>query len=352
MSILRGEEMQNNYRFLKYFMGLIVIGLLIIFAQYFINGAGFNNSVGDISSFDTIEGDYRVHYIDNPFYDSEYMKSGSTYVATYVDYIDIDFNYHLGYSKNVDSLSNYVIDATIIASDPKTKDILWDSYRKELLKEEKEIKDEKDAFIQESIRIDYNEFNNFLKEYSNNNHINVDAYLSVKLNVKNKGLYEEKDLISNNVLELKIPLNKESFKIDVISENKEDSYHINDDNTNMRIKYLIIGGMIWVIIIGISAYLALSYRNDVIKEGKYHRQLKRILNTYDGIIVNVDKLPSLDKLNVAEVTEFEELVDAQNEVRSPINFKEDKRRGIAKFVLIKDDLAWVYILKEGDKRER
>ena len=83
----------------------------------------------------------------------------------------------------------------------------------------------------------------------------------------------------------------------------------------------------------------------------YERVLRKILITHDRIIVNVEKLPVLDGVSVVEVTDFDELLDAQGEVRLPINFKEDKKRKIAKFILISDNLAWVYTLREGDLNE-
>ena len=338
----------------KYIAGLILIATLVVVAQYFITNNTYIEIVDEVNYFDVPGADYRVHYIENEYYNSEYMESGQTYLASLVDYIDIDFDYHIGYSKVINATSAYDIKATIIATDPKTKNVIWNDYKKVLLpKKEVKYDDKKDAFIKESIRINYNEFNDFLKDYSNKNHINVDAYLSVVLSVKNKGKYEHLENInSDNSIEIKIPLNEVNFKIDKTIEAKKNNFVYKENNEDVRIRNLIIGGILWIVIIVLASILALSYRSYVINEGEYNRKLKKILATYDGIIVNVDKLPSLDKMNVAHVSEFEELVDAQNEVRLPINFKENKRKGIAKFVLIRNDLAWVYTLKEGKKSEK
>ena len=50
---------------------------------------------------------------------------------------------------------------------------------------------------------------------------------------------------------------------------------------------------------------------------------------------------------VIEVSSFSELKDAAMNVNMPINFKEERR--VAKFVVIKDNIAWIYYLKENEK---
>ena len=67
---------------------------------------------------------------------------------------------------------------------------------------------------------------------------------------------------------------------------------------------------------------------------------KKILKTYDGILVEVDSLPDLTKFNVIYVKSFDELIDAHSEIRRPINFIQKSSH--AKFLLINEGIAWVY----------
>ena len=82
------------------------------------------------------------------------------------------------------------------------------------------------------------------------------------------------------------------------------------------------------------------------KSGLYDKELKRILSTYDGIIVNVSSLPDLEKFNVIKVKSFDELLDAHSEVRLPINYYRQKNRST--FILVNDTMLWMYILKNVD----
>ena len=96
------------------------------------------------------------------------------------------------------------------------------------------------------------------------------------------------------------------------------------------------------------AFMVLMYRNDLQKESLYARTLKKLITTYDNILVSVQKLPDTKGLNIVNVTAFDDLVDAQSEVRLPINYMEDTKKKLTKFILIRNDMAWVYSLKEGD----
>ena len=66
--------------------------------------------------------------------------------------------------------------------------------------------------------------------------------------------------------------------------------------------------------------------------------------TYDEIIVNVSKIPNLEKLNVINVSKFEELLDAHGEIRLPINYCDSKEGGV--FTLINENIAYCYTLKK------
>ena len=77
----------------------------------------------------------------------------------------------------------------------------------------------------------------------------------------------------------------------------------------------------------------------------------RILNTYDGIIVNVKELPKTSDMKVITVSEFEELIDAHSEVRKPINFVELEKGKKSKFVLTSENMVWEYTLMSEDAKE-
>jgi hypothetical protein len=92
--------------------------------------------------------------------------------------------------------------------------------------------------------------------------------------------------------------------------------------------------------------MILVTRSNQKNDNKYYTELKKILSTYDGIIVNVSSLPDLDKFNVIKVRSFEELLDAHSEVRLPINYYPQKHK--ATFILVNDTMLWMYTLRNND----
>ena len=72
------------------------------------------------------------------------------------------------------------------------------------------------------------------------------------------------------------------------------------------------------------------------------------MKTFDAILVKTDELPEIDGRSIVLVPDFEDLVDAQIEIRKPIYYKKDVRSSI--YVLLDDKQACITLLKV-DKNE-
>ena len=77
------------------------------------------------------------------------------------------------------------------------------------------------------------------------------------------------------------------------------------------------------------------------------KEKKRILKTYDSVIVEVETLPNIAGKNIIKVKTFDDLVDAQLELREPIYYKNDNDSCF--FLLLHYNEACVYILKINDE---
>ena len=87
------------------------------------------------------------------------------------------------------------------------------------------------------------------------------------------------------------------------------------------------------------------YGNDPVKV--YESIVKRILNTYDSILVKSSSVPRLDGKNVILVETIDDLVDAQLEIRKPICYL--KQTESCSFVLLDEKEAYVYVEKVNDE---
>lgn len=84
-------------------------------------------------------------------------------------------------------------------------------------------------------------------------------------------------------------------------------------------------------------------------EDSYNNFLKEIMKTYDAVLIDVVEIPSVDGRSIVKVSNFEDLIDAQIEIRKPIYYKRDDRSTL--FVLLDDKQVCVFILKVNDNEK-
>ena len=89
----------------------------------------------------------------------------------------------------------------------------------------------------------------------------------------------------------------------------------------------------------------LTIINNRNSSAKYNSDLKRILKTYSGVLVETSK-PALEGKNIIYVTNIVDLVDAQIEMRKPIYYMVEESS--CSFVIIDNDVALFYIIKENE----
>lgn len=344
-----------NTRYFVYAAYFIIIIVAVVVAQYFLNKKIADNVLASISYFEKSSVDYRVYYRDNDFFSQPYIEKDKTYISSLIKNIDVEMDYYVNYSSSLKGKYNYYIEATIYALDPADESkIYWEKSYELTEKQEIEFKDKNDYRIHENVKVDYQKYNKLLSEFKSQLMLSTDSFVRVQLVIENEGVYPGVEPFKyTSDVSLDIPLSETAIEMSIKSNlaDKEHTFKTTEDNQAVRVYSKIVGGLCWLLAIFLSACFALTYHNDLKKESLYMRKLKKILTTYDSIIVNIEKMPSLSEMNVVKVTNFEELVDAQGEVRLPINYKEDKLKREAKFILVRNNLAWVYILKEDDLRE-
>lgn len=287
---------------------------------------------------------YKVYLKKNNFFEEEYLEMNKTYIASLIDHIDIDFNYDLKLDDKVDGKYSYYIKGIVSAD--KANDSSNNYWQKEyILSEKKDIKytNENKLKINSNISINYQEYNDILTAFKKEYGVAMDGKLKVMLVITNNITNEKikRNILKEAELNLNIPLTSLTIEVPIETKaKKSNGYLINELVYDNNIKYTILEytGYTLFVLAGIGiVYLMIA----AIKcESVYQRKLKKILKTYDGILVEVDSLPDLTKFNVIYVKSFDELIDAHSEIRRPINFIQKPSH--AKFLLINEGIAWVY----------
>ena len=207
------------------------------------------------------------------------------------------------------------------------------------------------ASINQSVDIDYNEYNEILNNFKKTVGIsNSDGILKIYLKVDSIIKGEKIKTPIDNELILELPLSQLAIEASINSDvdNKVNAISKTiKNNSPIYIALTILGTILYLLSI---SCLWLMIRNKRIygKNHAYELKKKKILATYDSIIVNIKGEPDLEDYNIIDVESFEELIDAHSELRVPINCYEEEDR--TTFVLLIEKTAWEYILEKNSRR--
>lgn len=100
-----------------------------------------------------------------------------------------------------------------------------------------------------------------------------------------------------------------------------------------------------VIIVGSWFFIEFKGMNST-PEKSYDTKLNKLIRIYNPILVNTNKFPKLNNKSILTVSNFDDLVDAQSETRTPIYYIKDI--DCTAFFLINGDVFLVYYLKVND----
>ena len=106
-------------------------------------------------------------------------------------------------------------------------------------------------------------------------------------------------------------------------------------------EYLILSG----VLLGVLVFLLVKEfnRDSQTDESKYEGQVNRLIKTYNPILVNTNTFPNLSGKSVMPVAQFDDLVNAQAEVRKPIYYV--KGKDSTAFYLLNDEMFLIYYVK-------
>lgn len=346
------SNITNN---IKYLVMFFLVFIFIFLSACFVYN-GLDNKVYNKVNYESSSNiDYKVYLKENSFFTEPYLEMNKTYIASLINYIDVLFSYNLKYDKMMAGTYKYYVKGTILANkNDKSEDINYWSKTYELTKPEVIEFNGQDNFnVMSNVKLDYQKYSKLLKEFRQTYGLSVNGIFKLELVVESVGQASDMDrdvMVNSNVL-LSIPLTEQAIELSIDSENVNDNGSVTEviKLTGFKYTFYLILAVIFalvalyfIFIIIRDAYITFKNRSE------YYKKLKKILSTYDSIIVNTTKIPNLNKLDVINVQTFQELIDAHSEVRMPINFVEKEKGLKSIFILASNNMAWMYELKHED----
>ncbi len=348
-NILENQTKRRNVLLSLIFIIIIVSIITLSFFLMYFN----KNKKQYINYNEKSNVDYNVFLKDNDFFEDKYLRKGNQYIASLIDYINVDFNYRILLEENnVKYKYSYRIEADVAVKEKDTNNNLYTN-SKILLSKEERTTDTKELNINEKINVDYNYYNDIIKDFVNIYGLdNTESTLTVSMYINTIGTCEniENSKEKESVISIVIPLTTKTVAID-ISNNliNENNILLCKNNKFSSIPFIVFG----VLFLTLDIYLIVFVIKYIIKtrtaENIYERELKKILNNYSSYIQNLGNDFEFNNYQVLKVNTFTDMLEIRDTIKQPILMKENDDKTGAYFVIPSSTkILYVYRLKVSD----
>lgn len=338
-----------------------MVGRIILIILFFVAGISLfiisfsSYRIEKIDYFEKNNIDYRVYLKPNKFFEEPYLGKNKTYVTSLIDYIDVDYKYNSSFSEAMDTTLNYQIIATVLAdkADVETGNY-WSKVYALTDKTPFSVENNKTISIGENVKINYDEYNSVLNEFKNTYGVAVDGKLKIEMIITGEATNEKMDspIIIDSRITMQVPLSALAIEASIDSNTTDRSqqatYRVEVGGSLLIIMrcFGISLAVISIILIILTIKKHLKDKNDHL----YIDHIKKILDNYDSVIVNVSASPLSKNQKCTKVENFTELVDMYNSTHEPIYYFRTK--SISNFVIIKDQHAYMFSLSKSDFKDK
>lgn len=296
---------------------------------------------------------YRVYLKNNKFFDAPYLGMNKQYIASIIDRIEVDVRYNFQSTKDLDYNYSYEIVATTKGlyetTDGKDVEVWSKAYPISNL--QTQSGSGKDFSISKTVTVDYNTYNDIMTDFRNQFGLSIDARVDLTLRVNiTAGLKGSNNntLQSNTASSLKIPLLKQTVQISSDALNGSDTISENENKPASVNVPLVVFGFILLIISVILLKFGISSLLKATRKSEYILTFNKILKEYGDIIAETGTAPSLSKYDVIEIKNFDDLVDVEEELHSPIICCETRSGSECLFVILNGNTAYKFVLRDSD----
>ncbi len=329
----------------------ISLGIAFIFISLFYLAIYFKKSkIEYISYEDKTIVDYNVFLKDNDFYNTNYQGKDKEYVADLIDYIKANFKYNLNFNKELDYNYSYKLVANVDIYNRDSNNSLY-NYKEELISKNNLQKDSK-IKIEEIIEIDYNKYNDIVKEFLNSYKVsNTKSILNIMLildvnNIKynNIDIFDIKD---KKVANIEIPLDVKTLSLDI--SNEKDSILNNKilvENNSDRAKVILyISILFFMMFIADFVMFILYFIKTMPYQKIYNRKLRSIYNNFSSNVQRVNGSFSMGPTKPIFVKEFSDILAIGFNLKKPVLSIENKKGDGTLFLVPPENgIAFVYLL--------
>lgn len=294
--------------------------------------------------------DYKVYLKENDFYETPYLGKNMLYIASLIDKINIDFNYHFTSSENINLDFNYNIIGKLVISDSEEKNTYYEKEYKLLNDKKISMENNNNQIINENVAIDYDYYNNLANNFKMTFGVNTTSNLIIYLSINKTG-NDSQTMNNTSLMLIKIPLSEKAINI------KMDYKEIDNSSTILSGSYITIDNLVYItasIIFIILSIVALIKSIKLISllmpnnKNIYDKYVNRLLMEYDRLIVETSTKPLFDNKEIIKIEKFQELLDVRDNLKLPITYYSVTKHQKCYFYISTGDKVYLHTVKAVD----
>ncbi len=294
--------------------------------------------------------DYKVYLKQNDFYDNDYLDKDMVYVASLINNVDTTVNYKLDLDKESNINYEYEIVGEIIIYNSSKESVFFKKEYSLSPKVNDKIKDSKELKIEKNIKINYGYYNNLATKFKRNYGVSSKSDFVVKLKLNYRNDDKSLNVSNNKELSLVIPLSENEVTIDSKNAKVDGTNqvlgkkHLTIESSRKLVSSIILAciSLFFFVYILVNLFAIKSVKS------KYDKYVDKVLREYDRLIVNTTSAPILNKSKVLNVNNFQELLDAHDNLGAPIMYYIEEEHRKCTFYVNHDDEVFVLKVRADD----
>lgn len=318
--------------------------------------------------------DYKVYLKDNKFFDEKYLGLESKYIASLINYIDANFKYQISMDeKDVDYKYSYRIEAHVDVTETKSSKPLYSKTAEIKKVEEKVASSKNNVFINEDLKINYNNYNDLIKQFVSVYGLDdINSTLTYSMYIDVVGSCESFESDSNNesVMSLVIPLTTKTVGIDIKNNQVEssDNVIVCNDSSPITILY-VVASMLVLLVDLFFVYKLIRYVvHTRTAETIYDIELKKILNYYHSYIQRIRNNIDLKNGNILQIDDnliykgcqffklesFTDMLEIRDSLNAPILMSTNDTNTATYFIIldVNNKAVYTYGLRVTDIKKQ
>ncbi len=295
--------------------------------------------------------DYKVHLKENEFYKEEFLGKNTGYVASLIDKIESNFQYNIEFDQELSYRYSYKIEADVEVTDERVNTSIY-HYTEDLRNIDLTVA-KGDLSIDESLDIDYSKYNNIISKFKdvydlNNTTAKLNIYLYV--NIQNIDKSDSISLLNRKVSSLTIPLTEKTVSIDIGNDIiSSTNNHLEAVRSSSYTWVLIIAAFYLAISIIYLVYLIVYYNRTRTAQMIYDKEIKSIMNNYDGYIQRINGSYDIGTSQVLKIESFNDMLEIRDTLKQPILMLENEAKDGTFFIIpATNSIIYTYALRVVD----